>query len=97
MGSTLLHQLLPLELHFSVISNLEKEDAGRSTVHSQVNLPMTFIDLDSKCIPRNWGFIIYRQIMFFDTIRVGKADCTIIEQETVPQSKCDKWFEMRAK
>ena len=48
VGSTLSHQLLPLELHFSVVSNLEEEDTGRSTVHSQVNLLMTFIDLGSK-------------------------------------------------
>ena len=35
--------------------------------------------------------------MFVDTIRVGKAECTMIEQETIRQSKCDKWFEMKAK
>ena len=95
VGSTLSHQLLPLEMHLSVISNIQKEDRNNSIHHLPVSLPLTYIGLDSKYIP-NWGSLTYRHIMFLEIIRIEESDCPNIEQETVMQSQCDKWFEMRA-
>ena len=67
-GSTLSHQLLPLESHIIVITNIEHVQQSSYSPHDYIQLSLSF--LSDEIAPTDGGFIAYREIMFLIVLTV---------------------------
>ena len=52
--------------------------------HDYIQLALSFL-LD-ELAPTDWGFIIYREIMLFDSIKIEENECFNINQKSILQS-----------
>ena len=93
IGSTLSHQLLPLESHITVITNIEHDQQNTNSQHDYIHIPLSF--LSDEIAPIDWGFKTYRGIMFLDSIKVEENDYFEIEQKIILQSNSSAWFNLR--
>ena len=93
IGSTLSHQLLPLESHITVITNIEHDQQNSYSQHDYIQLPLSF--LSDEIAPTDSGFITYCEIMLLDSIKAEENDCFDIEQKTILQSNSSVWFNLR--
>ena len=94
VGSTLSFQLLPIEPALMFKSNIEEKQTTCPTVHGFQRLPLNFLNEESRCLPTDWDISDEEQ-QLLDTLRISEQKSFEIEQETVSQNKCDKWFEYR--
>ena len=94
LGSTLSFQLLPIEPDIIFKSNIEAKQTSCYTVHGFQRIPLKFLNEESGCLPTDWDISDEEQ-QLLDTLIINEQKSFEIEQETVSQSKCDKWFEYR--
>ena len=91
--SALAHQLLPLESHITVIRNTEHAEQNSYSQHDSIQLSLSF--LSDEIASTDWGFITYREVIFFNSIKVEENACFDIEQKTILQSNSSVWFNLR--
>lgn len=95
VGSTLSHQLSPLgSSNINVLTNISAIDNCNYTTHQFTSLPLSFIPQDHVAVPTEWG-LLEKEVEYFETIRVSEADSFQIEKETILQSRCVKWHDIR--
>lgn len=98
VGSTLSHQLAPVEQNVLVITNINTISNNSTNNFTQsvndINLPLSMLSEDF--IPTDWGKLTYREMMFLETLRVDDLEqAAQIELSTVNQAGCPKWFQKR--
>ena len=91
IGSTLSHQLLPLESHLQIITNMLQHNSCIYTEHGYYSLPLSF--LSDNDIPSDLGYLTYREMMFLDTVKISEEDSFQIEEDTILQSSSPKWHD----
>ena len=73
IGSILSHQLLSLESHITVVTNIGHVQQISYSQHDFIQLPLSF--LSDEIAPTDWGLKTYREIMFLGSIKVEENDC----------------------
>ncbi|XP_065069492.1 uncharacterized protein LOC135694605 [Rhopilema esculentum] len=96
VGSTLAHQLAPVHSStITVVTNIPRSEYREYTTHSYTPLPLKILPPDHLVVPSEWGTLTEEEIEFLDEIRISEADSYQIEKDTVSQSQCKKWHEIR--
>ena len=96
VGSTLSHQLAPLgSSNIHVLTNIIIADNFNCTEHNFTSLPLSFIPQDHVALPTDWGILLEKEVDFFERIKISKADSFQIEKQTILQSNCAKWYDIR--
>ena len=97
MESTLSHQLLPIDHNFEVLRNLNKSISTNLPQQQQMlyELPCQISPLDYKLIPKYWDNITEQENTFLETLKLSEKTAYILEQETVTQSSCSAWYQLR--
>ncbi len=95
VGSTLSHQLAPLgATNIKVLTNISVIDNFSYTNHHFTPLPLSFIPQEHLAFPTEWD-LLEKEVEYFDKMRVSEADSFEMEKETILQSNCTKWHDVR--
>ena len=89
------YQLAPNENNFKFITNIPYGEQGTTSNLSHMNLPVFFYSEDYDAYPAEW-LLNENEINFLRTLHISFEDSHKIEQETVKQRLCDKWFAYNA-
>lgn len=95
VGTTLSHQLLPLEHNFKVLTNIKENITTTNITHAYNKLPYKIIASDSVLIPTAWGHFNDQEMAFLESLKIQEGESYSFEEETVKQSDCPRWFELR--
>ena len=58
-------------------------------------LPCQISPLDYKLIPKYWDNITEQENTFLETLKLSEKTAYTLEQETVTQSSCSAWYQLR--
>ena len=90
------YQLAPLgSSNIQVLTNIITADNFTCTEHNLTSLPLSFIPEDHVALPTDWGILLEKEVDYFERIKISKADSFQIEKETILQSNCAKWHDIR--
>ena len=81
MGSTLSHQLLPIDHNFKVLTNLNKSISTNLPQQQQMHykLPCKISPLDYKLIPKDWDNITEQENTFLQTLKLSEQTAYTLE------------------
>ena len=94
VGSPLSYQLAPNENNLKYITNIQSAEQAITSNLPYMNLLVFFYSEDHEAYPREWLFD-EQEIDFLKTLYITFEDSHRIEQETVKQRLCDKWYMYR--
>ena len=98
VGSPLSFQLAVNELNIKFITNIPSNDRVSYSNQPHVHLPLVFHSEEHSAYPRDWLFektSEEHEIILLKSLMVSHDDSHKIENETIKQSKCEKWHQYR--
>ena len=95
VGSPLSYHLSSLHSCFPFETNLCVSENVMYTNHHYIYLPLEFLLETHDAYPNDWNDLSYDQFVFLNALTVDCDKAYEIEQETILQSGCPKWFEYR--
>ena len=94
VGSTLSHQLTPLQPDIIVLSNISESRGYNYSEYSFVRLPLVFLTAGHASVPTDWD-VDKEQSDFLKKMQISETDLHNIERDTVQQSRCSLWHKIR--
>ena len=94
VGSTLSHQLAPLQPDIIVLSNISEGRGCNHSDYSFVKLPLVFLAANHASVPTNWE-VGKEESDYLKKLQISEADSYKIEKDTIQQNQCSLWHKIR--
>ena len=94
IGSPLSFQLATVDFHIKFVANVPSNHQALFSNHEFTNLPLVFHSEEHEAHARDW-ILNEEEILFLKTLLISAEQSNKIEQKTIKQNKCEKWFKYR--
>ena len=90
VGSTLSHQLAPLQPDIIVLSNISEGRGCTYSDYSIVQLPLVFLAADHASVPTDWE-VGKEESDYLTKLQISEADSYKLDKDTIQQNQCSLW------